>query len=341
MPLDGFALSQGNGDLRVMNYNVYEGTNFTEISQAHTFPEFLVAVGDTITNVRATNPLQRMQAVATQILNAAPTMVSLEEIARWGTGSFDPVTQTCGAISVEFDTLQELLDSLAAQGGHYAVAVKQTQWNFPPVPGLTSSGFLCVQFTGYNAILVRTDLPGSMFSWSNAQSGLYVARIFANTPVGSLPLPGAWESIDVQFHNRAFRFIGTDFDAVDAGVREQQGAELRSGAANTSLPVIVAMDSNSQAAPLPQDATYLDFLAAGYADTWANLNPRNIGLSCCQNEFVNNPVSEFYTRIDLILNLGAVRGQQIELFGNEDGDKTADGLWPSDHAGIAAQMLIQ
>lgn len=334
------ALSNGEGNLRVMNYNVYEGTNFTQISQAQTFPQFLVAVGDTITQVRATDPPQRMQAVAAQILAAAPTVVSLEEVAQWSTGTFDPVTQTCGALTTKFDTLQELLASLAAQGGHYRVAVQAVQWAFPPVPGITSAGFLCVQFTGYNAILARTDLQGSTFSWSNAQSGLYAARIFVTTPIGVLPLPRAWESIDVQFHNRAFRFIGADFDAVDANVREQQAAELRSGAANTALPVIIAMDSNSQAAPLPQDAAYLDFLAVGYDDTWADIYPHVAGLTCCQNEFVNNPVSELFTRIDLILTLGAVNAQRIELFGADASDKTASGLWPSDHAGIAAQLTV-
>ena len=341
LPIAAPALSNGKGDLRVMNYNVYEGTNFTQISQAQTLQQFLVAVGDTITQVRATNPPQRMQAVAKQILAAAPTVVSLEEIAQWSTASFDPVTQTCGTLSVEFDMLQELLDNLTAQGGHYQVAVRVAQWAFPPVPGVTSSGFLCVQFTGYNVILARTDLNGSIFSWSNAQSGLYAARIFVTTPIGVLPLPRAWESIDVQFHNRAFRFIGTQFDAVDANVRELQAAELRSGAANTPQPVIIAMDSNSQAAPLPQDAAYLDFLAAGYDDAWAEVYPHIAGFTCCQNEFVNNPVSELFTRIDLILTLGPVDAQRIELFGESSSDKTVDGLWPSDHAGIAAQMKVR
>jgi hypothetical protein len=282
-----------------------------------------------------------MQAVTTQILSAAPTVVSLQEVAQWSTGPFDPITQTCGAMTTEFDMLQELLDSLTAQGGHYQVAVQQAQWAFPPVPGLTSSGFLCVQFTGSNVILARTDLNGSIFSWSNPQSGLYAARIFVTTPIGVLPLPRAWESIDVQFHNRAFRLIGTQFDAADAGVRELQAAELRSGAANTPQPVIIAMDSNSQAAPQPQDAAYLDFLAAGYSDAWVEVYPRVAGFTCCQNEFVNNPASALFTRIDLILTLGRVNTQQIELFGADPGDKTAGGLWPSDHAGIAAQMKVQ
>jgi exonuclease III len=144
----------------------------------------------------------------------------------------------------------------------------------------------------------------------------------------------------VRFQDRTFRFIGTDFDAVNAEVRRRQGAELRAGPAQTSLPVVVAMDSNSQAAPLPQDATYLDFLAGGYNDAWAKLNPHDDGFTCCQNEYVNNQDSELFTRIDLVLSLGNIDARQIELFGESASDKTPDGLWPSDHAGIAAQLLV-
>jgi hypothetical protein len=147
--------------------------------------------------------------------------------------------------------------------------------------------------------------------------------------------------VDVQFNNRAFRFIGTDLDATDANVRELQAGELRSGPANTGLPVIIAMDSNSQAAPLPQDAAYLDFLAAGYNDAWSDIFPNVPGFTCCQAQLDNNPVSELLLRIDLILTRGPVEVQNIALFGADAASKTADGLWPSDHAGIAAQVIIE
>src|SRR6266436_651579 len=65
-------LSKGNGNLRVMTYNVDEGTDFLEIQQATNLNQFLVAVGQTITQVRATNSPARMQAVAKQIIAAGP-----------------------------------------------------------------------------------------------------------------------------------------------------------------------------------------------------------------------------------------------------------------------------
>jgi hypothetical protein len=49
-------LSKGKGDLRVMTYNVDQGTDFVELASAANETQFLVAVGQTITQVRATNP---------------------------------------------------------------------------------------------------------------------------------------------------------------------------------------------------------------------------------------------------------------------------------------------
>jgi endonuclease/exonuclease/phosphatase family metal-dependent hydrolase len=147
--------------------------------------------------------------------------------------------------------------------------------------------------------------------------------------------------VDAQFHGSIFRFIGTHLESFVPPVRQAQGAELRAGPANTSLPVIVAMDSNAQAFPLPQDPTYTDFIEAGYSDVWQELFPSDPGLTCCQNESDNNPESELYQRIDLILTLGNVEGQNISLLGADPSTRTADGLWPSDHAGVAAQLIIE
>lgn len=52
-------------------------------------------------------------------------------------------------------------------------------------------------------------------------------------------------------------------------------------------------------------------------------------------------VSQLWTRIDLVLTLGAVEAQQVELFGDKPWDKAGDGLWPSDHVGIAAQVTVR
>jgi endonuclease/exonuclease/phosphatase family metal-dependent hydrolase len=335
-------LGQGNGDLRVMTYNVDEGTDYIEVTQATNTTEFLIGVGKTISQVRATKPPERMEALASQIIAASPALVSLQELDQWFTGSFDPTTRTCGSVALEFDLLQELLSSLAAQGAFYEVVVQGRQFAIPPTPGLIlPSTFLCVQVINQVALLARTDLDPSKFQWANAQSAQYANILYINTPAGPVPEPRAWVSVDANFHGNVFRFIGTHLDSFDPDIRRLQGGELRAGPANTSLPVIIAMDSNAQAAPPPQDATYTDFLAAGYKDAWSQIFRVAPGFTCCQAQFVNNPVSQLSQRIDLILTMGNVQTQNIALFGADPSDRTSGGLWPSDHAGVAAQLLVR
>ena len=179
------------------------------------------------------------------------------------------------------------------------------------------------------------------FQWISPQSGQFVNRVVLPTPLGPVPIPRAWVAVDVMFHKRAFRFIGTHLDASVASIRKLQGAELRAGPANTSVPVVVAMDSNAQAFPFPQDATYTDFIAAGYQDAWVEVFPTASGFTCCQTELDNNPVSQLSQRIDLILTLGSIQAQNIGLFGADPSSMTPDGLWPSDHAAVAAQLVVQ
>jgi len=342
------ALSKGKGDLRVMTYNANEGTDLLEVQAAKTPTDFLIAVGATIAQVRETNPPARMQALAKQIIAASPALVGVQELDQWSTGPLNP-DFTCGPTTLEFDMLKELQDALTAQGAHYNVAVQAQQYAFPATPGLiiSSGTFLCVQLTNNIAILARTDLDPSQFSWTNPKTAQYATTLFFPTPVGVVALPRAWASVDATSHGQSFRFITTHLESVDTtlfglpSIREAQGAELRNGPANTTMPVIIAMDSNSQAAPLPQDPTYIDFTLAGYNDVWSQLHPGVLGLTCCQSEPDNNPVSQLYQRIDLILTLGPIGAQNISLYGATPASKTADGLWPSDHAGVAAQLVLE
>ena len=336
------ALSSGNGDLRVMTYNVDEGTDFIEVQQATNPNQFLIAVGQTITQVRATQPRERMKAIARQIIDAEPALVSLQEMDQWSSGPFDPVTSRCGPMTLEFDMVQDLLDALAAQGAHYAVAVWQQQFAIPPIPGLIlPSSFLCAAVVNNVVLLARTDLKPSRFQWNNPQSGTYQHTLFFPTPVGTLSLPRAWVSVDAAFNGKVFRFIGTHLESADPALRRLQGVELRAGVGATPLPIIVAMDSNAQAAPLPLDPAYVDFVAAGYQDAWAEIAPSSEGFTCCQSQLVNNVNSQLIQRIDLILTHGPITAQNIALFGTDPQAKTSTGLWPSDHAGVAAQLVVK
>lgn len=326
----------------VMTYNVNEGTDFQQVVGAQSLQDFLLGVGQILQQVQGTNPPERMQAVASQIRGVLPELVSVQEVDQWYTGTFDPVAGTCGTMTLQYDMLQELLSDLTAQGGHYQIAVQIVQYAFPPTPGLIPpSNYICVSVNDYNVILTRTDLPSWIFRWSNAQSGQFVNEVVLPTPIGPVPLPRSWASVDAQFFGHNFRFINTHLESFDATIRELQGGELRAGAANTVLPVVIGMDSNAQAFPLPVDPTYADFLSAGYGDVWSEIYPKRAGLTCCQDEADNNPKSELYQRIDLILTHGHVAPLAIGLIGTNPKSRLPDGLWPSDHAAVIAGVIVE
>jgi len=326
----------------VMTYNLNEGSDFLQVQSANSVGDFLVGVGEIVQQVQSTNPPERMQAVAQQILTIQPQLVSLQEVDQWYTGSFDPIASTCGPMVLDFDMVQVLLDALAARGGHYQVAVKVTQYAFPPTPGLIPpSTYICAAVNNYNVVLARTDLPTNIFSWTNPQSGQFTNIVTLPSPVGPIPLPRSWASLDAQFFGHTFRFIDTHLESFSAALREAQGAELRAGPANTSLPIVLAMDSNSQAFPFPRDGTYLEFLGAGYSDVWSELLPSLPGFTCCQSEADNNPVSALSQRMDLILTKGHVAPLAVTLLDANPQSRLPDGLWPSDHAAVVAGVIVR
>jgi hypothetical protein len=77
----------------VMTYNVNEGSDFQQVQGATTVPsictetqmvptlcQFLLGVGQIVTQVEGTNPPERMQAIAQEIVNIQPELLALQEV---------------------------------------------------------------------------------------------------------------------------------------------------------------------------------------------------------------------------------------------------------------------
>jgi len=70
------------------------------------------------------------------------------------------------------------------------------------------------------------------------------------------------------------------------------------------------------------------------------LYPDRPGFTCCQDENLLNRAPKLFVRIDLVQFRGAFSPKQATVVGNTPRDKTASGLWPSDHAAVAATLRI-
>jgi hypothetical protein len=71
------------GTVKVMTYNLFQGTDFVEILSAQTFQDYLVAANLTLNQVIDSNLPLRMQAVAHQIAITQPDLVALQEATLW------------------------------------------------------------------------------------------------------------------------------------------------------------------------------------------------------------------------------------------------------------------
>lgn len=325
---------QGEGGLKVMTYNMYLGADITLAIGATSEPEFIQAVTEIVQNMRASDPEARIAAIAQEIAEVRPHLISLQEVAIWRTGPAP------NALTVEFDFLQLLLTALAEENLEYAPIVVMPHFDMT-APFLTASGLGFVRFTQSIAILARTDLPPDRFRLSNFQADFFDTKLVVPLLGELLEIPRAWASMDVRFQNKDFRFVATHLEAFSPLITIAQSLELLNGPANTPLPTILAGDFNSNASEFsdPSFAAYQNFLDAAFTDVWLAVTPFDAGFTCCQDPDLSNPISDLDQRIDFVFVRGPFLIHAAERFGEEPGDRTSGGLWPSDHAAVAGRLV--
>jgi endonuclease/exonuclease/phosphatase family metal-dependent hydrolase len=323
------------GELTVMTYNIYQGTELQNAIAAKTGGEFVVGAAKDFLMMRQTKFAERARALAAEIAEAQPDVVGLQEVALWRTGVHTTPAQP--ATTIDQDFLQLLLDALAQTGRPYTVASSVEDFDVQAPALLSASGLTDVRLTDRDAILVRADASADRVKVFNPQSGNYATNLVINTVGGPVVVREGWASIDVTRGSRTVRFVTTHLDASAAPIRLAQATELLSGPGNTELPVIVAGDMNTTTVT----DTYAAFTGAGFADVWGQLHPTDDGFTCCEAPALDNPLPWLSKRIDLVFLRGNVEPMGIARVGAEPGTRTISGLWPSDHAGLVATIQIE
>lgn len=326
--------AQGRGTVKVMTYNILQGTDFTAVLTAQTPQQFVAAVNATLAEVNASNIPARAKAVAHQIAITNPDLVGIEEATLWQYGMGPNPTD------VLYDPLQNVLTELAAEGLHYKAAVTANEYE---VQGPIGDGHV-LRATGRNVILARTDEAGLLLS--NPQTGKYkVVFGFYNSAIGGdINIDRSWGSVDVDFNGQSFTFIVTHLEnawPVDGIIKvlRAQAFELNQVAANSRQNIIVAGDFNAVAndANDPSHAVYEDMLNYGFADSWAELNRNKSGLTW---PLINSSTADTaYQRIDFVFHRGLVNARVASLAGDQKQDRV-DNMWPSDHAGLRALLQL-
>ncbi len=328
-----------------MTRNLYLGADLTPVitALATGTPEQVVAAAtETWADVQATNPPERMAAIADEIVANRPAVVGLQEVTRWTTySSYNPATGQAAGAQVQYDFLELLLKALADRGVVYHEVEGATAENFtsPPIPILTATGLGAVSLQDRDVILRRDHVR----TW-NAHTGQYQNILSFPLPTGPLPVKRGWGSTDVRTKGAVFRFVNSHLEAfgvpgVDAeALRVAQVQELLAAQAGIqpNRPTVYVGDYNSDAPTA--DAYRLLVKSVGY-DAWLETHRRNPGYTCCFDADLRGGMLD--SRIDLILYTKGIKARDAEVIGDEPSDKTASGLYPSDHAGVVASLMVR
>jgi len=348
----------GSPALTVVTYNVYWGAYVEELLLVDPTQIPIVAAqlwGD----IQATDFNQRAEAIADQIESADAHVIGLQEIALY---RFEPESDYApggpvpppDAEDVLLDFLAILTDALEARGLYYDVASSSENMDIE-LPMCTTE--ICypladIRLTDYDVVLVQEDV-----AWTNPLDGNFAAALPIDIGGQVLYKPSGWASVDITYKGLPYRFVNTHLEPADmggvlipdlVGLQAMQLEELMGIVDASPYPVIMVGDFNSDDDG-STTATYQAVRDSGFVDAWLIGRPRGSGYTSNQAPDLMNEVSELFHRIDFIFygdEFTAAKGKfqgsvAAELLGEEQADRTTpDGLWPSDHAGVAATLRI-
>lgn len=349
------------GEIAIVDWNVYYGADLDVLlDESHPLPVRSALVLD---QVMRTNAPARAAAIARAIAARDPHLVSLQEVAHYryqSPGDFldaagsilNPVPNATGEL---FDFLDLLLDALAAQGADYVVASRTTTLDaeLPIVkPDHRCSPCDDLRLTESVAILARSDVV-----IRRAEQHVFSVNLPVEVSGLTLEIVKGWASVEAEVDGRHYRVVTTHLEPADVlpghevhepihEIQLAQAAQLLEALQDVSMPVILAGDLNTEPGGT-STGTYALMAESGFVDTWLVGPDRGDGFTANQDADLLNPESKLWHRVDYVLFRDALtsrglpfRGHVVaEVIGGTPQERTPEGLWPSDHAGISARLF--
>lgn len=304
--------------LRVATYNLYLGADLAPLFDVADFETLAERVRVVRAQLLATRSEERARAVAAVLARERPDLVGLQEVSRW------TLTPDGGEEQVVADHLSTLVAELARADCAYDVhAINPGFGGGLPV----DEGWMSL--VGANVVLVRRAGPARVIRETTA---LFERRLDVVTGIEGVTFPvvRGWAAVDLLVGGRPLRFVTTHTEAYDGAVRDAQRDELLVAHADTEGPVVVVGDFNAR----PDEVA----MPTGWTDAWTG--GAGDGFTCGQAADLANPTSTLGERIDYVWVRDArVLGSRV--VGDRSQDRsTPHGLWPSDHAGVVADLEL-
>ena len=79
-------------------------------------------------------------------------------------------------------------------------------------------------------------------------------------------------------------------------------------------------------------------LPLAFSDVWTLQRKQTAGFTCCEAPDLRNETSIHERRVDMIFSMSSPDKVKAKVLNAKPEDKTASGLWPSDHATVHAKL---
>ena len=306
--------------VRMATYNLYLGADLGLLLGDVPADQLEDRTTEVLRQLEVTAFPRRAAAIAELFVRERLDLVGLQEVCTWHSGD-----------QLMWDCTRELLAALETLGEPYDVVVSQ--------PAFTGAGEVerdgdraTMRLEGRNVILRRRS---SAVVIETTSLGMFdkalTTRLMESMEVS---IGRGWCAAECTVSDARFTFVNTHTEAYEAASRDSQRTELVEvlGAAGQRLVLVGDFNAEPGQVGMPSDVR----------DAWLEAGNPSDGpeaATCCQAGDLANETSLLTERIDYVW----VRGVEVEectRFGGEPQERTERGLWPSDHAGVAATVVI-
>jgi len=316
--------------LVVMTRNLYVGTDVDAVilalrteDPADDFPALIEA----IETLQRTDFPARAAAIADEIARVRPHAVGLQEVSEID------VALPASGLDIHQDFLSTLLAELVQRGLNYLPAAQVRNVETEPFPGVT--------LVDYDVLLVDP---------SRVSVGATTTQNFSDNlgPVApGVSLVRGWVTATVTIDGTELILASTHLESGNfpgfAELRADQVRELVQSL-DPTIPAVLMGDLND----VSGSPMYQAVVDAGFVDVWEALEPGVVGNTCCHLDDLSNDVPTLAHRIDYIFARGMEQPDAgltgtVELLGEVTADRiagTMGSIWPSDHAGVAAELSM-
>ncbi len=326
--------------VRVMTRNVYIGADVDAVLSAENPEEIPVLAAQAFQQLLATNFPERAVSLVREIALTKPDLVGLQEVSliRLQSPGDAIIGGETPAEKVFMNYLDILMQVMEAFDLNYKMAaqVQNADIELPMLTGTDPMTFDDIRVTDFDVILVKESIDVSDVTAKNYKHNLVIPDL-------DVEILRGYTAVNAKVAKRSYRFVNTHLEAFAEPIRMAQAQELLASLQGEKLPVIMVGDFNS---PAPEGAVYTYIRSNDFTDIWPEnmLNDNPEGFTYGHDADLRNEDADFYERIDHIY----VRYEDSRLplwvhaivVGDESFNRTASGLWPSDHGGVAARLRI-